>query len=237
MCTVSYFKTNGAVIITSNRDEKRNREKAVFPNILELNDHRLYFPKDKKAFGTWFVIDNKGNAAILLNGAFQKHTSNPPYKKSRGIVLLDIVKNGNFLQTFQGYDLSGIEPFQLLVFYDEKLMRLLWDGKDKHEFFLDENENHLLSSKTLYNDHIENEREKDFRRFRSSKNTEAYEILNFHKKHQIEKEPAIDWIIKEEYITVSITQLVIEKNNISFTYFDLTENTIQTKKIEKRILV
>lgn len=237
MCTVSYFKTRDSIIFTSNRDEKKNREKALFPNTLELEDRLLYFPKDKKASGTWFVIDDKGNAAILLNGAFQKHISNPPYKKSRGIVLLDIVKDKNFLHAFQEYDFSGIEPFQLLVFFDKKLMRLLWDGTVKHQFFLNENESHLLSSKTLYNDSIENERQKDFMRFQMGRNIESGEILNFHKKHQIEKEPEIDLSIKEEYITVSITQLIIKQDRIHFAYHDLTENTIQHTKIEKRSLV
>lgn len=237
MCTVSYFKTKDSIILTSNRDEKKSREKALFPNTLEVEDRLLYFPKDKKASGTWFAADENGNAAILLNGAFQKHTSNPPYKKSRGIVLLDIVKDKNFLHAFREYDLLGIEPFQLLVFFDKKLMRLLWDGTVKHEFFLNEHESHLFSSKTLYNDSLENNREKDFRRFQLNRNIESGEILNFHKKHQIEKEPEIDLSIKEIFLTVSITQLIIKQDQIHFAYHDLTENTIQHTKIEKRSFV
>jgi hypothetical protein len=116
-------------------------------------------------------------------------------------------------------------------------MRLLWDGRSRHEILLDQNENHLLSSKTLYSDTIEDERQKYFSRFQGVKNIETQEILNFHKEHQIEKESVIDLIIKEEYITVSITQLIIKKESIDFTYYDLTENTLQTKKIEKRSLV
>jgi len=236
MCTVSYFKTQEAIIFTSNRDEKKNREKAFFPGTLELEDRLLYFPKDKKASGTWFVADDNGNVAILLNGAFQKHTSNPPYEKSRGIVLLDMVKSRDFLKAFRGYDLSHIEPFQLLIFSDEKLMRMLWDGTEKHKIFLNENENHLLSSKTLYNDSLENDREKDFRRFQHT-SIGAHEILDFHKEHQIEKEAGIGEFIKEEYITVSITQLIIKQNKIDLTYYDLIENTIQDKKIEKRSFI
>ena len=192
MCTVSYFKTRDSIIFTSNRDEKTSREKAVFPNILEMENQILYFPKDKKASGTWFAADDRGNVAILLNGAFQKHTSKPPYKKSRGIVLLD---------------------------------------------FLNENESHLFSSKTLYNDSIEKDREKYFRRFQMNRNIESGEILNFHKKHQIEKEPEIDFSIKEEFLTVSITQVIIRQDKIHFAYHDLTQNTIQHTKIEKRSFV
>lgn len=157
-------------------------------------------------------------------------------EKAEASLLLDIVKSNNFLHAFQEYDLSGIEPFQLLVFCEKKLTRLLWDGSGKHEILLDENKNYLLSSKTLYNDIIENAREKDFRRFQH-KNIDAHEILNFHRKHQIEKEPGIDAAVKEEFLTVSITQLIIRQDKIHFAYHDLTENTIQHKEIEKRSLV
>lgn len=237
MCTVSFFKTEDVIILTSNRDEKKNRESAVFPNIMNLENKILYFPKDNKALGTWFVTDNSGNAAILLNGAFHKHKSNPPYKKSRGLVLLDLAKSENLLNGFHTYNLSGIEPFQLLVYSGDKLVRLLWDGNNKHEISLNENENHLLSSKTLYNDTIENYRNTSFKEFQILKKIDPEKILNFHQAHQIEKESEIDPSIKEKFITVSITQLVITKESIELYYYDLAENTLQKKKIEKRTFV
>lgn len=234
MCTVSFFKTKNAVILTSNRDEKKDREKAIFPEYLESETQTLYFPRDKKALGTWFVTDNNGNTAILLNGAFKNHENNPPYKKSRGTVLLDLMKSESFLIAFRTYDLSGIEPFQLLVYTEQQLFRLLWDGDKKHEIFLDENKNYLLSSKTLYNDSIEDDRIREFDKLLNVENISSEQILHFHKEHQIEKEPRIKEIIKEKLITVSITQLVITAQSIELSYYDLIENTSQKEKIEKR---
>ena len=237
MCTVSFFSTEDSLIFTSNRDEKKDRENAVFPEILEIENNTLYFPRDKKASGTWFVIDKEENVAILLNGAFQKHESNSSYKKSRGIILLELAKSKNILQAFHNYNFSGIEPFQLLVYSQKELFRLLWDGNSKHEILLNRNENYLLSSRTLYNDEMIQERENIFRKFQRSENMNSKDILNFHKTHQIENEPNVDKTIKENFITVSITQFIISKENTEFSYLDLVENTIQKKRIEKRILV
>lgn len=237
MCTVSFFNTGNSLIFTSNRDEKKDREKAVFPEVIALENNVLYFPKDKKAAGTWFVTDENGNVAILLNGAFQKHESKSSYRKSRGIILLDLAKSKNILHEFRNYDLLEIEPFQLLVFSQKELFRLLWDGNDKHEIMVNKDENHLLSSKTLYNDQIVNERKNIFENFQKEENINSDEILEFHKNHQIEKEPNIEEIIKEKFITVSITQLIITDQNIEFCYNDLTANTKQIEKIGKRTLV
>jgi uncharacterized protein with NRDE domain len=237
MCTVSFFNTGNSLIFTSNRDEKKDREKAVFPNILDLGSNILYFPKDKKASGTWFVADENGNVAILLNGAFQKHESNPPYKKSRGIILLDLAKSENILDAFRDYDLSGVEPFQLLVYSQDILFRLLWDGMVKYKVLLDTNKSYLLCSSTLYNNEIVEEREQKFKKFQNNKEINSQKIINFHKSHLIEKEPHIEESVKEKYSTVSITQLVITKENLDFTYHDLMEKTIQTKRNEKKTLV
>jgi len=237
MCTVSFFNTGSSLIFTSSRDEKKDREKAVFPDTLKLEDNVLHFPRDKKALGTWFVVDENGNAAILLNGAFQKHESNPPYKKSRGIILLDLIKEKNIFDTFLEYDLSEIEPFQMLIYSQNMLFRLLWDGNVKYKILLNTNEYHLLCSKTLYNDEIILKRKNAFKKILHLKNITAAKILDFHKAHRIEKVAHLEKSIKEKYSTVSITQLVITKKSFDFTYHDLISNTIQTKKNEKKNLV
>ena len=56
MCTVSFVATNDKIIITSNRDEHTLRPSAIPPQFYEINHHKLIFPRDPKAGGTWFVI-------------------------------------------------------------------------------------------------------------------------------------------------------------------------------------
>ena len=56
MCTVSFVASNGKIIITSNRDEQVIRP-AIAPQKYTINNKTLLFPKDPKAGGTWYVVD------------------------------------------------------------------------------------------------------------------------------------------------------------------------------------
>ena len=73
MCTVSFVNNKGAAIITSNRDEKVVRPGAVEPRNYSHKGKNIMYPKDSKAGGTWFAIDEYGNVVVLLNGGIEKH--------------------------------------------------------------------------------------------------------------------------------------------------------------------
>ena len=91
MCTVSFVSSNGKVILTSNRDENIIRPSAIEPKHYLINNKNIVFPKDAKAGGTWYAITENANVAILLNGAAEKHQLKSFYRKSRGLILLDII--------------------------------------------------------------------------------------------------------------------------------------------------
>ena len=56
---------------------------------------KIIFPKDPKAGGTWYAIDEFGTILVLLNGADEKHKVQLPYRKSRGLIVLDIISSGS----------------------------------------------------------------------------------------------------------------------------------------------
>ena len=76
--------------------ENIQRENAAAPDFHILPNKKIIFPKDAKAGGTWFAAADTGVIAVLLNGAFKKHIAQPPYRKSRGLILLEIMQ-GHFL--------------------------------------------------------------------------------------------------------------------------------------------
>ena len=92
MCTVSFVPTKNGVCITSNRDEKVSRKKAISPQKTTINNKVITFPKDPQAGGTWFAHDDK-NVIVLLNGAEEKHISKGNYRKSRGLIVLDLISS------------------------------------------------------------------------------------------------------------------------------------------------
>ena len=75
MCTVSFIPVRDTFYLTSNRDEKRTRKKANPPIAYTVAGARMIFPRDGEAGGTWIVLKENGDAAVLLNGAFLHHLS------------------------------------------------------------------------------------------------------------------------------------------------------------------
>src|SRR4026207_1194678 len=92
MCTVTFIPAKNGYFITSNRDEKYSRKRAIPPAMYTIGKSKLLFPKDTNAGGTWIALHESGNAAVILNGAFGRHAPQAPYEKSRGIILLEIIE-------------------------------------------------------------------------------------------------------------------------------------------------
>ncbi|MFW0694651.1 hypothetical protein ACN091_10365, partial [Aliarcobacter butzleri] len=75
-----------------------------------------------------------GLTACLLNGAFVAHTPQPPYKHSRGLVVLDAFDYVSIDSFINQYSFTGIEPFTLLLaetdrLSGQRLVELRWNGR------------------------------------------------------------------------------------------------------------
>jgi len=224
MCTVSFISDNGKTIITSNRDENIQRETAAAPAFEVLNDKKIIFPKDNKAGGTWFAASDNGMVTVLLNGAFVKHYPAPPYRKSRGLVLLEIIESDEPLLFFKEMNLAKIEPFTVIFYQPGNLFELRWDGKQKHELKLDNRQNYIWSSATLYTDEVISQRKNLFEKFIAHTAILSPEsIYNFHSNNQDEEN---GFIINRQtgMKTFSITQAVLQQGAIKFLHHDLLQH-------------
>lgn len=223
MCTVSFVATNDKIIITSNRDEKTVRPSAIPPRNYTVNGKNLVFPKDPKAGGTWFVANADGTILVLLNGADEKHEVQLPYRKSRGLIVLDMISSFSPKDFWTEIDLENIEPFTLVLFQNNALFQLRWNGKEKETTALDINEYHIWSSSTLYSSAIREKRSNWFYDFMDG-NSEISES-NMHDFHRYtEEENDENGLVinrNDEMKTLSITQAVIEKNKVSILHYDL----------------
>ena len=126
MCTVTFVPAGAGFYLTSNRDGSRDCGLAVAPHIYRKGTNELIYPRDKDGGGSWIVMKEEGTAAVLLNDAFLKHFRKPPYRVSRGVVLLDIVGATEPLRHFEEIDLNGIEPFTLVLLVDGDLWDCRW---------------------------------------------------------------------------------------------------------------
>lgn len=225
MCTLSYIPTEAGYIFTHNRDEHFLRESALAPAIYNTENGELVYPKDGRAGGTW-IASNGSTTICLLNGAFVKHKHQPPYQKSRGLVLLESF--GYSSASFaSNYDFSGIEPFTLLrVTHLDAPIELRWDGKNVHET-IRERKPLILSSATLYDQESQQERELLFYEFlgRNPSPTPA-SIFTFHSlKHSGKRDQ--DFIMEREsgVKTLSVSQVIVNQQQMQFAYADKLNDT------------
>jgi uncharacterized protein with NRDE domain len=225
MCTVSFIPVKGRTIITSNRDEHIDRHKAYAPAFETLNNKKVIFPKDPKAGGTWFAAADNGNIAVLLNGGFVKHIPKPPYRKSRGLILLDIIEADDPLSFYKEMSLENIEPFTTVLFQQGMLYELRWDGEKKHELQLNSAGKYIWSSATLYSPDVINYRKSLFDHFTSETATLSPGLIHrFHSHNNDDEENGFVINRKTGLRTFSITQTIHEHDNIHFLHSDLLDN-------------
>lgn len=230
MCTVSFVRVHDAVIITSNRDEHIQRENAAAPGFHQLQNKKIIFPKDARAGGTWFAAGDNGVVVVLLNGAFKKHTAQPPYRKSRGLILLEIIEADEPLDFFKSVSLDNIEPFTVVLHQPGLLHELRWDGNDKHEKVLDITGNYIWSSATLYTHEVIANREDMFERFIHSNDViTAQAIHDFHASNNGDEENGFVISRQTGMKTFSITQAVVQSDTINFLHADLLQGKRYTE--------
>ncbi len=227
MCTVSFVATKDSFVLTSNRDEQTIRATHPPERYIFENQH-LYFPKDPYSGGTWFAVNENGNVLILLNGAIEKHIPLPPYNRSRGIVVLEIISDTNPSNFWNKISLENVEPFTLVLFQNLKLYQLRWDGSQKSVVELDIAHKHIWSSATLYPKEIQVERAKWFYEFVDAKpEISDRDLLQFHQNTHTENTQNGLIINRNDVLkTLSITQVVVHKNDIEIIHKDLIDNTL-----------
>ncbi|MEE1962379.1 NRDE family protein [Flagellimonas taeanensis] len=210
MCTVSFVPSGNKYMITSNRDEHISRPLAHEPKEETVGSLKVLFPKDPKAGGTWFALNEMGAAAVLLNGAFVRHSPNGNYARSRGLVLLDIIGAEDPLTMLSEIDLYNIEPFTLVLFHTH-LLEFRWDGGQKYFRPLDKSKSHIWSSVTLYDDAVIGRRASLFDGFmKRTHPVEASDVVDFHTNNHEDFENG--FIIDREtgLKTFSVTQAILE---------------------------
>lgn len=223
MCTVSFVSSNDKFIITSNRDEKIIRPSAIEPKNYLVNNKNILFPKDPKAGGTWYAVTEQGTILVLLNGADERHDVKLPYRRSRGLIVLDIISTISAIQTWKVIDLDNIEPFTLVLSQENKLYQLRWNGTEKSTLNLDSSTSHIWSSSTLYPKEIREKRADWFVNFLETKpQITEDEMYNFHRYTENDNSENGLVINRDDIMkTLSITQSVVEKNKVTVLHHDL----------------
>ena len=227
MCTVTYLPLSPkGFVLTSNRDEALARKTSLPPAKYQIENLTVFFPKDAQANGTWIATSSNHFTLCLLNGAFQKHVSKPPYIRSRGLVLLDFFNFNEVNKYATEYNFKGIEPFTLIIIKSDQttdLQELRWDGLKLYANKIDSTQAHIWSSANLYDSETIQERQYWFQQWltESDYDSNPESILSFH-HFGGNGDRENDMIInRKEKQTVSITSIIQEETSKTMVYEDL----------------
>jgi len=223
MCTVAFIPYNNKFYFASLRDENPCRERASSPAYRQSNGIKYLSPADPLGGGTWVGVNEIGNLVVLLNGGFDNHSKNAAYAKSRGMIVVEMLTSYQPVSDWDLMGLDNIEPFTLIVWAEENLFRLVWDGQQKHKTRLPLDMAHIWSSATLYDITARTQREHLFKNWISKKRiVSKLSLINFFKTHN---DPQNGFFInrEERFKTLSYTFIEMEPGNIAaISYCDLT---------------
>lgn len=215
-------------MLTSNRDEAPERSPRHLTRE-RAGTQTLCFPRDEGAGGTWIAMSDAGRVVCVLNGAFEKHHHRPPYRRSRGLMVLDSFHFAKAQDFFEQYTFEGMEPFTLIMADGGCLWEARWDEQRLHLQRLDPAGRYLWSSATLYNAQWRQRRQQWFADWVATHPQPGPEdIMHFH-RYGGEPDPWNGFVMNRHDLvrTVSITQVVCAPPRLSMTYHDLLRQAVK----------
>lgn len=224
MCTVTFVPLgNNNFVLTSNRDVSWKRAPASPPQIHKEREVDLLYPQDMEAGGTWIGSSYDNRLLCLLNGGFENHQRKLPYRKSRGLIVTELLAAKDLSSTLESIDLTDIEPFTLVTVEwqgELTLGEFVWDGMKKHRRLLPI-EAHIWSSSTLFDPEMRETRRNWFEIWKSQGEFNPESILEFHRTAG-KGDDNVGVVLKREQVgTVSITQFV-KQETYGFRYESLS---------------
>ncbi len=232
MCTVVFIPGTRQHYFASLRDEDAERPTAKAPDLYTEGGMRFLAPKDGLAGGTWLGINEIGNVIILLNGGFEKHAPGNDYRKSRGLIVPELLSSDIPVVHWQAMALQQIEPFTLVVWSNDSLFQLVWDGEQKNQLKLNTDIAYIWSSSTLYSSKSKAYRKKLFEQWMENIpaiNRES--LLSFFWE---EADAENGFIINRngKIKTLSYSFISIDRSDSAcIHYYDFIHHTVSRKEI------
>ena len=226
MCTATYIPlAKGGFVLTHSRDEKTVRPSAHPPKVYVQGGQEIIFPKDPQWGGTW-IASSAQTTVCLLNGAFEAHQQQPPYRHSRGLVPFHVFNYKSVDDFLRQYDPGGLEPFTLLLAQTKRLVEVRWTGERLFVQDKSPDQPHIWSSVTLYSPDIIEKREGWFGTWQQQNPQPA--VSNIRQFHLLggegDAENAIRMNRHGVLMTLSLTSVVHRPEATDILYDDFIKN-------------
>jgi uncharacterized protein with NRDE domain len=232
MCTIIFIPTDNGHVFTSLRDESPKRPRASAPEVNVLHAINYLSPKDTLASGTWVGVNSQRQVIVLLNGGFENHVRKNSYRKSRGLIVTELLQTSMPVVEWNLMDMEDIEPFTLIVWSEEHLFQLVWDGVKKHRIRIDETVPHIWSSSTLYNQEAKAKRSDYFQNWIAMHPpVSKLSVLNFFNSLD-DKQNGFIIDRNETMKTLSYAFIESSDNTATMDYYDFLTFTHSSKSID-----
>lgn len=227
MCTLTYLPTPTGFILTHNRDERMDRPTSKEFQQKQVGAQTLYYPEDLEAHGSWIAFSDKGIAACLLNGGSKTYKRKVPYRKSRGLVVLESFEYDTVHDFYKEYNFTGIEPFTLLIRSPKEFCKITHDEDETVIELLNPNVTHIWSSTTLYTKEVREKRKKWFEAWLAKKPALNPDNIRAFHNSAGDGDTENDLVMSRWGIlkTLSITQVSIESESASLVYQDFVQRS------------
>ena len=228
MCTVSWLHEGDGYHLLCNRDEKRQRRRAITPRIEPLGGVNIVTPRDGEMGGTWIAANEFGVSVCLLNGASLGHALpgggfDGRASRSRGELLLDLANSRTVREACQRAacgDLSRYAPFTIVALEPGQPAGLVeWNGVEKAMLLNGESFMPLASS-SWDADGVRAWRRQEFARLagRAGGRMGAEALYAFHESHGSHAGAYAPCMHRPDAETVSFSWLTITPETVSFFY-------------------
>lgn len=222
MCTVTFIPYQESLYITSNRDESPSRQSTGLTSLHSREWNAIHFPLDELSGGSWIALSDTGKAICLLNGGFEPFAYKPPYAMSRGRLVVDAAQAHETQSYLQEISLADTAPFTLLVYEQEHLTQLVWDGQQKHITPLSADIPKIWSSVTLYPQPVREWRKSLFEKWLMDRSViDRESIIGFHR--MANGDPDNDFVMNRNDVvrTLSVTSIELKKKSGSILHLSL----------------
>jgi hypothetical protein len=221
MCTVSFLPNSRGFYVAMNRDEKRDRETARPPSIVDLRSRRAIFPSEQTG-GTWIAVNDEAVCVALIN--WHRAEREPEGSIiSRGRIVRKLAGASSIAEiaaALTALPLQKLRPFRLIAIVpgEKKVTEWRWNLKRlstrKHPWRL----RHWFSS-GFDEAKAERQRSRACRSARERQNPgDLIWLRRLHRSHSPSRGPFSICMHRPDAATVSYTEVVVQDRQVIMCY-------------------
>lgn len=137
MCTASWWIGSGRAELCFNRDERKDRPRALPPQARAVGSTLCLWPRDPKSDGTWILANERGLCVFVMNlyGAEASGPA-PDAPRSRGELPLRLAEEASTeaaTARLGALDLAAYPPCVVGLLDRSRCRALAWNGKRLRE--------------------------------------------------------------------------------------------------------